>query len=146
MTVMLYSTHEISEALLATARTAHQPQHHSPAAAPAPAPAPLHTHAPPHTHTRARPPPQRRAAPSLPAAPGAHPALPHRPHRARRFDDRVTGKLEAFATHARIVHIDVDPAEIHKNKHAHVPLCADVKPALGLLNKLLEAEPLNPAQ
>jgi acetolactate synthase-1/2/3 large subunit len=41
-----------------------------------------------------------------------------------RFDDRVTGKLEAFATHARIVHIDVDPAEIHKNKHAHIPICA----------------------
>jgi hypothetical protein len=43
-----------------------------------------------------------------------------------RFDDRVTGKLEAFATHARIVHIDVDPAEIHKNKHAHIPICAGV--------------------
>lgn len=39
-----------------------------------------------------------------------------------RFDDRVTGKLEAFATHARIVHIDIDPAEIHKNKHAHIPV------------------------
>jgi hypothetical protein len=64
----------------------------------------------------------------------------------RRFDDRVTGKLEAFATHARIVHIDVDPAEIHKNKHAHIPLCADVKPALKLLNKLLEQEPINPTQ
>jgi acetolactate synthase-1/2/3 large subunit len=56
----------------------------------------------------------------------------------------VTGKLEAFATHARIVHIDVAPAEIHKNKHAHVPLCSDVKPALKLLNKLLEAEPVSP--
>jgi acetolactate synthase-1/2/3 large subunit len=66
------------------------------------------------------------------------PAL--RPH---RFDDRVTGKLEAFATHARIVHIDVDPAEIHKNKHAHIPLCADVKPALRLLNRLLEQEPID---
>jgi thiamine pyrophosphate-dependent acetolactate synthase large subunit-like protein len=77
--------------------------------------------------------------------PPPHPHLPTlRP--ARRFDDRVTGKLEAFATHSRIVHIDVDPAEIHKNKHAHVPLCADVKPALKLLNKLLEAEPINPAQ
>eukprot|EP00879_Flechtneria_rotunda_P027848 GHRR01029868.1.p1 GENE.GHRR01029868.1~~GHRR01029868.1.p1 ORF type:complete len:109 (-),score=20.69 GHRR01029868.1:346-672(-) len=41
-----------------------------------------------------------------------------------RFDDRVTGKLEAFATHARIVHIDIDPAEIHKNKEAHIPICA----------------------
>jgi len=62
-----------------------------------------------------------------------------------RFDDRVTGKLESFATHARIVHIDVDPAEIHKNKHAHVPLCSDVKPALRILNRLLAAEPLDPA-
>jgi TPP-dependent trihydroxycyclohexane-1,2-dione (THcHDO) dehydratase len=41
-----------------------------------------------------------------------------------RFDDRVTGKLEAFATNSRIVHIDIDPAEIHKNKHAHIPICA----------------------
>lgn len=41
-----------------------------------------------------------------------------------RFDDRVTGKLEAFATHARIVHVDIDPAEIHKNKHAHIPICS----------------------
>jgi acetolactate synthase I/II/III large subunit len=39
-----------------------------------------------------------------------------------RFDDRVTGKLESFATHADIVHIDVDPAEIGKNKTAHVPI------------------------
>jgi acetolactate synthase-1/2/3 large subunit len=61
-----------------------------------------------------------------------------------RFDDRVTGKLEAFATHARIVHIDVDPAEIHKNKHAHIPICADVRPALQLLNKMLEADPVDP--
>lgn len=43
-----------------------------------------------------------------------------------RFDDRVTGKLEAFATHARIVHVDIDPAEIHKNKHAHIPICSGV--------------------
>jgi TPP-dependent 2-oxoacid decarboxylase len=39
-----------------------------------------------------------------------------------RFDDRVTGKLETFAARARIVHIDIDPAEIHKNKAAHVPV------------------------
>jgi acetolactate synthase-1/2/3 large subunit len=41
-----------------------------------------------------------------------------------RFDDRVTGKLEAFATRSRIVHIDIDPAEINKNKEAHIPVCA----------------------
>lgn len=58
-----------------------------------------------------------------------------------RFDDRVTGRLEAFATRARIVHVDVDPAEIHKNKHAHVPVCADVRAALAGLNALLRASP-----
>jgi len=57
-----------------------------------------------------------------------------------RFDDRVTGKLEAFATHASIVHVDIDPAEIHKNKHAHVPICADVKEALQLLNGMLSKD------
>lgn len=63
-----------------------------------------------------------------------------------RFDDRVTGKLEAFATHARIIHIDIDTAEIHKNKHAHIPICADVKPSLQIINRLLEAEPNLPNQ
>lgn len=47
-----------------------------------------------------------------------------------RFDDRVTGKLESFATRARIVHIDIDPAEISKNKEAHIPITSDSKPAL----------------
>lgn len=55
-----------------------------------------------------------------------------------RFDDRVTGKLEAFAEHATIVHIDVDPAEIGKNKHAHISVCADVRVALATLNGMLE--------
>ena len=59
-----------------------------------------------------------------------------------RFDDRVTGKLEAFASRARIVHIDVDPAEIGKNKHAHVALTAEARPALEGVNALLEAAPL----
>ncbi|GFH30735.1 acetolactate synthase [Haematococcus lacustris] len=54
-----------------------------------------------------------------------------------RFDDRVTGKLEAFAQRARIVHIDIDTAEISKNKTAHVSVCADVKPSLQVLNKLI---------
>lgn len=47
-----------------------------------------------------------------------------------RFDDRVTGKLEAFAARARIVHIDIDPAEINKNKTSHITVCADAKPSL----------------
>lgn len=55
-----------------------------------------------------------------------------------RFDDRVTGKLEAFASRAKIVHIDIDPAEIGKNKQPHVSICGDVKAALEGLNSLLE--------
>ncbi|KAI3455040.1 hypothetical protein Pfo_011703 [Paulownia fortunei] len=47
-----------------------------------------------------------------------------------RFDDRVTGKLEAFASRAKIVHIDIDSAEIGKNKQPHVSICADIKLAL----------------
>lgn len=37
-----------------------------------------------------------------------------------RFDDRVTGKLETFAANARIVHIDIDPAELNKNKESFI--------------------------
>lgn len=55
-----------------------------------------------------------------------------------RFDDRVTGKLEAFASRAKIVHIDIDSAEIGKNKQPHVSICADVKLALAGINRLLE--------
>jgi acetolactate synthase-1/2/3 large subunit len=50
-----------------------------------------------------------------------------------RFDDRVTGKLDAFAPGARVVHCDIDPAEISKNRHADVPIVGeltDVLPAL----------------
>lgn len=51
-----------------------------------------------------------------------------------RFDDRVTGKLAEFAKHGKIVHIDIDPSEIHKNKEAHIPIVADIKEALTALN------------
>ena len=44
-----------------------------------------------------------------------------------RFDDRVTGKVAEFAQHGFIVHIDVDPSEINKNKVVHIPIVADVK-------------------
>ncbi|XP_057460211.1 acetolactate synthase 3, chloroplastic-like [Actinidia eriantha] len=57
-----------------------------------------------------------------------------------RFDDRVTGKLEAFASRAKIVHIDIDSAEIGKNKQPHVSVCADVKLALQGLNEILEGK------
>mmetsp|Transcript_40834 Transcript_40834/g.49551 ORF Transcript_40834/g.49551 Transcript_40834/m.49551 type:complete len:697 (-) Transcript_40834:289-2379(-) len=57
-----------------------------------------------------------------------------------RFDDRVTGKLEKFATRARIVHVDIDPAEINKNKEAYLGIPADTKGTLGGLNSLIKKE------
>ena len=48
-----------------------------------------------------------------------------------RFDDRVTGKLTEFAKHGKIVHVDIDKSEIHKNKFAHIPVHGDVKFALA---------------
>ena len=52
-----------------------------------------------------------------------------------RFDDRVTGKLEEFAQHGKIVHVDIDPSEIHKNKEAHIPIVSDVADVLEQLNE-----------
>ena len=54
-----------------------------------------------------------------------------------RFDDRVTGKVEEFAKHGTIVHIDIDASEINKNKVVKLPIIADVKLALRRLNALL---------
>jgi len=56
-----------------------------------------------------------------------------------RFDDRVTGKVSAFAKDAKIIHIDVDPSELNKNKPAHIPVVSDVRYALEELNKIVEA-------
>ena len=44
-----------------------------------------------------------------------------------RFDDRATGKLNEFAPHAKVVHFDIDPAEINKLRNAHVPVVGDLK-------------------
>lgn len=58
-----------------------------------------------------------------------------------RFDDRVTSKLETFAPNSKIIHIDIDPAEIGKNKIADIPIVGDVKTVLTtLITKLKEKE------
>ncbi|MFB4310806.1 acetolactate synthase large subunit [Actinomadura sp. GTD37] len=48
-----------------------------------------------------------------------------------RFDDRVTGKLDGFAPHAKVVHADIDPAEISKNRHADVPIVGDAREVIA---------------
>ncbi len=55
-----------------------------------------------------------------------------------RFDDRVTGKIDEFAPHAKIIHIDIDPSSISKNVAVDIDLLGDVKHILGDLNKLAE--------
>jgi acetolactate synthase-1/2/3 large subunit len=61
-----------------------------------------------------------------------------------RFDDRITGDTSKFATHATIVHIDVDASEHNKNKRAALAIVSDVKYALGRLNELAAATKLSP--
>jgi acetolactate synthase-1/2/3 large subunit len=56
-----------------------------------------------------------------------------------RFDDRVTSKVSSFAPGAKIVHIDIDPAEIGKNVRVDVPIVGDVKVVLNELNKQIES-------
>jgi acetolactate synthase-1/2/3 large subunit len=55
-----------------------------------------------------------------------------------RFDDRVTGRLDAFAPLARVIHVDVDPAEIGKNREVDVPIVGDVRIVLGQFLRLLD--------
>jgi acetolactate synthase-1/2/3 large subunit len=56
-----------------------------------------------------------------------------------RFDDRVTGKLSTFAPNAKIIHADIDPAEIGKNRHADVAIIGDLKNILRALNPVTKA-------
>jgi acetolactate synthase-1/2/3 large subunit len=55
-----------------------------------------------------------------------------------RFDDRVTGKISAFAPRAKIVHVDIDPAAIGQNVKTHVPVVGDVRRVLKALNHMVE--------
>ena len=57
-----------------------------------------------------------------------------------RFDDRVTGKLSTFAVNAKIIHADIDPAEIGKNRYADVPIIGDLGPTIRALIPAVTAE------
>jgi len=62
-----------------------------------------------------------------------------------RFDDRVTGKLDSFAPEAKVIHADIDPAEIGKNRHADVPIVGDVKAVITDLITMLGQDSGAPA-
>ncbi|HZE39091.1 MAG TPA: acetolactate synthase large subunit [Stackebrandtia sp.] len=57
-----------------------------------------------------------------------------------RFDDRVTGRIDTFALDAQIVHVDIDPAEIGKNRQADVPIVGDAKAAIARLTEAYDAD------
>src|SRR5689334_914814 len=57
-----------------------------------------------------------------------------------RFDDRVTGRLDKYAKQAKVIHLDIDPAEIDKNVKATVPVWGDCKETLPLLTEMLEGK------
>lgn len=59
-----------------------------------------------------------------------------------RFDDRATGKLNEFAPHAKVVHFDIDPAEINKLRNAHVPVVGDLKAGIEALTGRMEGASL----
>ena len=60
-----------------------------------------------------------------------------------RFDDRVTGRLDAYATQAEVVHLEIDPAEIDKNVHADYPVLSDCKQSLAALTELVVPKKLD---
>jgi len=56
-----------------------------------------------------------------------------------RFDDRVTGRIESFAKNAKIIHVDIDAAELNKNKMVHIAVCSDVLPFLEMLESIVQS-------
>ena len=76
--------------------------------------------------------------PMKPVAPGADLLLAF----GVRFDDRVTGRVDKFCEKGTIVHIDIDPSEINKNKPANLPIVSDIKYALGRLNEMIKQRPI----
>ena len=58
-----------------------------------------------------------------------------------RFDDRVTGKIEAFAPHAKIIHVDIDPTSISKNVRVDIPVVGDAKDILEKMLPLVQRQP-----
>lgn len=63
-----------------------------------------------------------------------------------RFDDRVTGKVDEFAKHGTIVHVDIDNSELNKNKKVHHPILSDIQYALKRLNQLMGSSKLAPGR
>jgi len=61
-----------------------------------------------------------------------------------RFDDRVTGKISNFIPHAKVIHIDIDPASVSKNVMVDVPIVGDCKKVLKEINKIIEAPEIGP--
>lgn len=61
-----------------------------------------------------------------------------------RFSDRVTGRLSDFAPHAKVVHVDIDPAEIGKNRTPQIPIVGDARVVLAGLEEQLKQEPCEP--
>lgn len=56
-----------------------------------------------------------------------------------RFDDRVTGDLKKYAINAKVIHLEIDPAEVNKNVHADVPILGSVKESLPMLTQMVSA-------
>jgi len=78
------------------------------------------------------------ADPMKPIAPGADLLLAF----GVRFEDRVTGYVDMFCEKGTIVHVDIDPSEINKNKPANLPVVSDIKFALGRLAAMIKERPI----